>query len=201
MFKNQFNKYFAFTIAEILIVLGIIGIVAEMTIPSIYSSYQKQLVSVKLQKFYSMMSQAITRSEVDNGPMSSWDSSTSTDANWFTKYLSPYLRYSKITISSPFVAVVLSDGTYIFCKFQTDALYIIIHWGNVNFWDGANIMGKNDFWFQFDPTKPNGIVPYGWGSDTRRSTWLSACISTQYYCTGLLMLDNWQVKSDYPFFN
>jgi len=36
------NKKMAFTLAEIIIVLGIIAIIAESTIPSLVQNYQKQ---------------------------------------------------------------------------------------------------------------------------------------------------------------
>ena len=40
------NKKFAFTLAEVLITLGIIGVVAAMTMPSLIANYQeKQRVS------------------------------------------------------------------------------------------------------------------------------------------------------------
>jgi prepilin-type N-terminal cleavage/methylation domain-containing protein len=51
---NIFNKnlgksqrYTAFTLAEVMIVIGIIGIVAEMTLPSLVQNYQKQITISK----------------------------------------------------------------------------------------------------------------------------------------------------------
>ena len=47
-----------FTLAEVLITLAIIGIVAALTIPSLASGYQKRVLTSQLQKTYSEISQA-----------------------------------------------------------------------------------------------------------------------------------------------
>lgn len=47
-----------FTLAEVLITLGIIGVVAALTIPSFLSNYQKRVLTTQLQKAYSEISQA-----------------------------------------------------------------------------------------------------------------------------------------------
>jgi prepilin-type N-terminal cleavage/methylation domain-containing protein len=48
----------AFTLAEVLITLAIVGIVATMTIPSLSNSYQKKVLTTQLQKAYAEVSQA-----------------------------------------------------------------------------------------------------------------------------------------------
>lgn len=55
--SNNVQK-FAFTLAEVLITLGIIGVVSAMTIPSLIQSYKEKQTVVTLKKFYSTMSQA-----------------------------------------------------------------------------------------------------------------------------------------------
>lgn len=60
--KNQISKTkknLAFTLAEVLITLGIIGIVAEMTIPALIQSYQKVLYYSAFKKGYSQLSQVV----------------------------------------------------------------------------------------------------------------------------------------------
>lgn len=57
------NKFFnsnrkAFTLAEVLIVLGIIGIVAELTIPDLYANFQVQVYKTAYKKAFSVASQA-----------------------------------------------------------------------------------------------------------------------------------------------
>lgn len=55
--KQKFKN--AFTLAEVLITIGIIGIVAAMTIPTLISNYQKQIVETNLQETYSIMQQVM----------------------------------------------------------------------------------------------------------------------------------------------
>lgn len=45
----------AFTLAEVLITLGIIGVVAAITIPGLITKYQKLATVVKLKKVYSQL--------------------------------------------------------------------------------------------------------------------------------------------------
>ena len=63
----------AFTLAEVLITLGIIGVVAAMTMPSLIANYQKKQTVAQLKRVYSILSQALERSVLDNGPVETWD--------------------------------------------------------------------------------------------------------------------------------
>ena len=56
---------YAFTLAEVLITLGIIGIVAAMTLPALIQKNNNQVVEARLKKFYSVMNQAIIQAEAD----------------------------------------------------------------------------------------------------------------------------------------
>ena len=51
-------KRAAFTLAEVLITLGIIGVVAALTLPTVISNYKKQVTVPKLQKAYSTINNA-----------------------------------------------------------------------------------------------------------------------------------------------
>ena len=56
----------AFTLAEILITLGIIGVVAALTMPSLIAHYKEKQMITALKKTYSQLSQAIQMSQVEN---------------------------------------------------------------------------------------------------------------------------------------
>ena len=62
----------AFTLAEVLITIGIIGIIAALTIPNLMGLYRKKVVETRLKKFYSAINQAILLSENVNGDKKSW---------------------------------------------------------------------------------------------------------------------------------
>ena len=58
---NSNNKRrFAFTLAEVLVTLGIIGVVAVLTVPNIISSYQKKVYVAQLQKAYNQLQQVFS---------------------------------------------------------------------------------------------------------------------------------------------
>jgi prepilin-type N-terminal cleavage/methylation domain-containing protein len=63
-FKKVFNP--AFTLAEVLITLGIIGVVAAMTIPTLMAKINERQTVVKLKKAYSTLSNAYRLLEHDD---------------------------------------------------------------------------------------------------------------------------------------
>lgn len=72
IFKNDSKstlcqRYFGFTLAEVLITLGIIGLVASITIPTMMSNYQKQQYVIQLKKTYSSFSNALVSLANDYG--------------------------------------------------------------------------------------------------------------------------------------
>lgn len=102
--RNQ--KSNAFTLAEILITLAIIGVVAALTIPALVQSYKKAVVGAKLAKFYSTINEAIARSEIDNGDKMTWDVMYTVSLGelyregisakeWYEKYLARYIQVLK----------------------------------------------------------------------------------------------------------
>ena len=90
----------AFTLCEMVIVVGIMGIIAEMTIPTLVQNFQEKTTIVTLQKTYSTLSQAYTLAVQENGTPDSWGltSSTGYDPDIGLKmmnYLKPYLKIIK----------------------------------------------------------------------------------------------------------
>ena len=88
--KNKKSK--GFTLAEVLITLGIIGVVAAITMPTLINNYREKATVNKVKKFYSMISQAYLLSVKDNGHADSWDISSSTQ---LASYFKPYLKIQK----------------------------------------------------------------------------------------------------------
>ena len=50
------NRRIAFTLAEILITLGIIGVAAAMTLPALIANYQKKVLEQQAKQAYSLLS-------------------------------------------------------------------------------------------------------------------------------------------------
>lgn len=61
------KREFAFTLAEVLITLGIIGVVAAMTLPVLIQKYQKQVLYTQFRKAASQLEQAYKMYQVDHG--------------------------------------------------------------------------------------------------------------------------------------
>ncbi len=70
--KNSSEKY-AFSLAEVLIALGIIGVVAALTIPALIGYNEKEETVSKLKNIYSTVSQAIDKATIENGQYKYWD--------------------------------------------------------------------------------------------------------------------------------
>lgn len=56
-----------FTMSEVLITLGVIGVVAAMTIPSLIAKQQERTTVVKVKKAYSNLSNAFQLARIENG--------------------------------------------------------------------------------------------------------------------------------------
>ena len=87
----------AFTLAEVLITLGIIGVVAALTIPSLVANHQEKATVSQLKKAYSTMSNALVLAMNEHGTVDQWGLTASgagsdiTGAANFYEKISPYL--------------------------------------------------------------------------------------------------------------
>lgn len=216
------NK-FGFTIAEILITLGIIGVVAAMTLPTLKIETQKKQFVAGLEQSYSMLNQLIKLSEITNGPMSFWDwgyGGTLTPDQTFKTYFAPYLKIAKYcntysdcgyTSNTPWlymdksnywipmtgssnVAVILSNGSLLAYRAYLGSTLMKDWIIDVNSSKGPNILGQDTFQLQTDINK--GILPYDY-TDTDANI-LNNCKVSGYTCATKILKDGWQMKNDYP---
>ena len=97
--KNTFVKLKkAFTLAEVLITLVIIGVVAALTISPIINTYVESSTVAKVKKGLSILGQAKKLAEVQNGPVEGWifdEGHTAESAAQFWNYLKPYMTVIK----------------------------------------------------------------------------------------------------------
>lgn len=97
MFNSKYKE--GFTLAEVLITLGVIGIIAALTIPTLVQNYQKNQTLTQLKSVYSMLNNALDMSKPDNGTnVNNWYVPSDSEANASTyfaeNYLLPYLKTS-----------------------------------------------------------------------------------------------------------
>lgn len=92
---NCFRHFFsAFTLAEVLITLGVIGIVAAMTLPTLIAKYQEKVMITQLKKVYTELSQAVMLFKVDDNITNLSDSSLNSNAE-FNNFIEKYLNVAK----------------------------------------------------------------------------------------------------------
>ena len=72
------SRKIAFTLAEVLITLGIIGVVAAMTMPSLITNYRVKETVSKLKKVNTIFNNAFLQAKEENGEISDWGLSNST---------------------------------------------------------------------------------------------------------------------------
>ena len=207
----------AFTLAEILLTLGIIGVVAAMTLPSVISNYRKTVVESRLKKFYSTFSQAVKLAEVEYGEVENWPdidlTQESATEDWFNTYLRKHMNVSSVErmVHDYTVWVKFVDGGAFGIRFanmnsNVFDMYFYPYAKDVDKCQRDSnsqslCTGVKYFTFQY---KKTGLQPYG-GFGLQRSKLLDYCsgnptMSYKNFCTGLIFYDGWQIKDDYPWF-
>ncbi len=155
-----------FTLAEVLITLAIIGVVAALTIPSVVKNYKATQLESQFRKAYSQATQAALRMQVQQGG-SVYDFSDDVNEfrNKFMSYFSvindcktacfnnsDYKSYNKNTAYTYFFArsFITKDGMYYnFYKGASQNIYISI---DINgFKKGPNLWGHDVFTFYVLP--------------------------------------------------
>ena len=73
------KKFIAFTLAETLIVMGIIGIVSALTLLNLNSSIGEKEKVTKVKKIYQNLNDAYGRAQAVYGPIDEWFVNDTTD--------------------------------------------------------------------------------------------------------------------------
>ncbi len=124
-----------FTLSEVLVTVGIIGVVAALTMPTLVNNHQRKVYVTQLHKVYTELSQAAIRAASDNNAISLDETRfNSNNANGTINFLNTYfnvvqdcsddlskcfatdyktLSGDDFTLEEPTAAVVLSSGAAI----------------------------------------------------------------------------------------
>ena len=84
---NNTSKKVAFTLAEVLITLGIIGVVAAMTLPTLINNAQNKQLEVAFKKSYSALSQIAQRVALEDYGGQIPDNALGESLGYYAKYL------------------------------------------------------------------------------------------------------------------
>lgn len=93
-----------FTLSEVLITLVIIGVVAAITVPTLFANYVEEEKKSKIKKGYSTLSNAMTRVKAFGGSLIldyEINDDVQTVTKWFDEYLKPQLITTKICYNTP----------------------------------------------------------------------------------------------------
>ena len=106
------NNYKAFTLAEVLIALGIIGIVASLTLPAIIQKQNEKATVTALKKFYSSISQAFTFANLEYGTPDNWYAIDMTQAERSMIVADNLTKFMKISKNCHNNSGCFYDGTF-----------------------------------------------------------------------------------------
>ena len=222
------KSFRAFTLAEVLITLGVIGVVAAITMPMLIQNHQKHVTENRLKKSFSTLNQALKMSEVENGPAKYWDldlggTEIDNSKKVAEKYIIPYLKAEYCDIGmvnldkcAKYVGCgggsqnyTLADGTMIgICAYSKDSNIII------NILPIKTLKKGRKFSFAVDKEK-GVLLPLRYvaglsreeikhGYKYKNESYTVACSkdSDAEYpynaCAALIYVDGWKIKDDYP---
>ncbi|MBP3923742.1 type II secretion system protein [bacterium] len=204
---------YGFTLAEVLITLGIIGIVAAMTLPGVISNHKKYVTAQKLKKASTVLLQANRMSYAAEGTA---DRPGFTPFNadqaleMFNRYYVPYIKFDEVV-----------KGTKgVFGYMQDDMAFYFIKNSQPNSWANTYIIvctshkacknidedtidiylnnlpnGKDIFTFYTSGSIPN----YVFATSTHEQR-LDGCKNhtSMESCTALIFEAGWTFPKDYP---
>ena len=225
MFYRDVCKRFAFTLAEVLITLGIIGVIAAMTLPALISNVQKLIVQTQLRVFNTTINNAFRLSQVDHGTnFQDWiepNHSYSYEEMrvWLDEYLFPYIKHFNVNDCRFENVVGDPNNPYVqtgICFHMANGALVRIHihegGGDLSYFVNGKVdpSPRNKFGFQFahrntSREKSEFIEPYVhiWNGDEAAlktdSLWgcYKGCTNCSY-CTKIIQLNNWEIPDDYP---
>jgi len=220
--KNKFG----FTLAEILIAIVIIGVIATFTIHTAHNHAMKQKTEKKVAQFYSIINAAMRRSYIDNGILPELERSKMSyngNVTWLMTYLLPYVNYVEYSncgdtnsFRTNAVCVRLANGTLFEFVSGTDGGDILF-FPDGQFFNSTNKsqrLQRKFFAFQFAKklasnqntiSQTGFIEPYVFTWNGTRNGLIN---DSQYgckngskgpwFCTKMLELNGWKIPNDYP---
>lgn len=203
----------AFTLAEILITIGIIGVVAAMTLPALTSNYRKHVTAQKLKKASTVLLQASRMAFAAEGTndRAGFTPFNSDEAlEMFNRYYVPYIKFDSV-----------EKGTKgVFAYMQDDMAFYFIKNAAPTSWANTYVMvctshkacknideskfnaylndlpnGKDIFTFYTSGNIPSWIY-----ANSTREERIQGCKNqtSMEACTALVFEAGWAFPKDYP---
>ena len=212
---HKSSRKVAFTIVEVIITLGIIGVVTALTLPTLIDNYEKSVVETRMQKFYSNINSVLNSAVAENGDMVDWSFPENYydmegSEQFFDMYLKKDLHYLKtkshVCTSWPTcgIEVDLNDGS----AFVLSGVWVTFY-PNVN---KKERPGVDSFIFVINKDE-NKVVPHGVHAGPHNTlnentiklvnNWLYSCngdTMAMYNrsCAAYIMGNSWKIPKYYP---
>ena len=210
------SRHGAFTLAEVLITLAIIGVVAALTLPNLIYSYKKRLIETRLVHFSSMFRQAIQMAEAEHGETTTWDGIPVDDPDAmlasYNKYLGKYIKTVEYHKTPKGVAFALPNGSGFHYRKTKDPenwrgynyLTFCVHYDtcksiedigapSTTYYDGKEKFHFNEVGVSVPQQLIDGVI-----YNMSREELLENCKTTHYKCVALIQHDGWKIMDDYP---
>ncbi len=166
VYSKQFTQ-FAFTLAETLIVMGIIGVVAALTIPSLTNQTSDKQKVAKVKKVYSILCDAMGRAIGTYGEFEDWfpaNISNKDATKMLCSRLASSMKKIKYKNENEYCEIVLADGIKVtpnvfYDENNEDPISIGVFLDEKKIKEGKEpILGKD--WFQFNVDNKGDVYPY-----------------------------------------
>lgn len=207
--NTKLKKLAAFTLAEIMLTMTIVGVVAALTIPTLHYQRTKKEYSAKLKNFYSKVNNAVIDMEIDKGSFRDmFLPAQGQGYKWYMDNLDPYIGHELVDDTRKIV--YYKDGTML-TTFYTGGCLDVDYDLNGDKAPNKEGFDRHRFLFCFSDAnrtywfgnKDIFFGTYGGGmtaAGVTRDTMVSKCKNEWgAWCTRLLQNDQWEFKSDYPF--
>ena len=216
---RNLSSLVGFTLAEVLVTLGIIGVVSAMTVPTLMQNHQRKTYVTQLHKFYNELSQALLQYQTDKNAVNLKEAGLSSQAainEFITNYFKIVQSCEKTEpcFSSDYKHIagqagefdktnsyVLSSGAAIRPKYFVDRNVLFVVVVDVNGQKGPNIVGRDLMAMYIynngliDDNSPDNIPPFS--AEIRETLFEQVCNSSSspsvYGCFGKILNDNWEM--------
>lgn len=209
------QKKWAFTLAEVMITMTIVGVVAALTIPTLNYNRVKKEYSAKIKNFYSKMDNAVLDMQMDKGSYRDMfiPANAAAGYQWYMENIDPYMGHQYVDAANR--RIYYKDGSMLYIAGPGGCLDV--HY-DVNGDKPPNDTGYDRFLFLYCFTDVNRRAWFGnseiffgvYGSgnvaqSVTREQMIRDCRDGRTgeagpgaFCTRLLQNDQWEFKSDYP---
>lgn len=210
------KKFIGFTLAEVLVTLGVIGVVSALTVPSLMNNHQKKVFVTQLHKVYNEFQQAFAQEISDNYAVDLYEAglNNSTVYNFMNKHfkgvVSCSYKYDGACLKNSGSYKNMNGGSfsytwsnsYALADGAAVALYlspsVYSTWMGTLTVDvngggkGPNIYGRD--LFVMSVYKDGTLKGYPGGSTNYSACKSAYSDSSYYYCFQNILNDGWDMK-------